>query len=468
MPIFSLPGDYSCGSFGREAEKFVDLLASGGFSYWQVLPFCMTDEVDSPYKSYSAFGGNPRFIDLETLYKKGLITAEELLGARQETPFSCENRRLDVERLPLLFRAASRVEDRTEIEKYIADHENVAQICKFMAIRKKNGDLPWYEWTTDEYDPDVLFAWQFIQYEFFAQWEKIKKYANEKGIKIIGDIPIYVSYDSADVYFNRDMFMTDKDGKPSCVAGVPPDYFAEDGQLWGNPIYDWEKMKLDGYSWWRARMSHMLSIFDGVRIDHFRGLESYWSIPADAKTAKEGKWVKGPGLDFVRAIGEISGEGLIIAEDLGDITEAVEELRRSAGYPGMRVLQFGFLGDPDSPHLPHNYPHNCIAYTGTHDNNTLLGWLWECDDAVRARVLDYFNFFGHFDDSYDSLIKGMLASAAGIVIIPVQDLLNFGVDTRINRPGVAGGNWAYRVTEEQLRSIDWGRYKHLNELYARI
>ncbi|MBE6600448.1 MAG: 4-alpha-glucanotransferase, partial [Ruminococcaceae bacterium] len=308
MPIFSLPGEYSCGSFGKEAENFVDLLAAGGFSYWQVLPFCMTDEVNSPYKSYSAFGGNPLFLDLETLYKKGLITGEELLGARQKTPFSCEYKRLGVERLALLYRAASRVEDRSDIEKYIADHENVAQSCKFMAIRQKNGDQPWYEWTTDEYDPDVLFAWQFIQYEFFQQWKKIKKYANEKGIKIIGDIPIYVSYDSADVYFNRDMFMTDSDGKPSCVAGVPPDYFSEDGQLWGNPIYDWEKMKLDGYAWWRARMSHMLSIFDGVRIDHFRGLESYWSIPADAKTAKEGKWVKGPGIDFVRAIKEISGQ----------------------------------------------------------------------------------------------------------------------------------------------------------------
>ncbi len=468
MPIFSLPGDYSCGSFGKEAVKFIELLKNGGFSYWQVLPFCMTDEVNSPYKSYSAFGGNPLFVDLEVIHGKGLITDEELAAARQSTPYSCEYDRLTEERVALLYRAASRVSDRAEIENYIAEHEYVAQTCKFMAMREKNGGTPWYDWTTEEYDPEVLFAWQFIQYEFFTQWDEIKKYAAEREIKIIGDIPIYVSYDSADVYFNRDMFQTDENGAPSCVAGVPPDYFAEDGQLWGNPIYDWKKMKADGYTWWKARMSHMLSIFDGVRIDHFRGLESYWSIPADAKTAKEGKWVKGPGRDFVRAMKEISGDGLIIAEDLGDITEAVEHLRDSAGYPGMRVLQFGFLDDPDSPHLPHNYVNNCIAYTGTHDNNTLLGWMWENDDGARAKVLDYFDFYGYFDHSYDSLIKGMLASAAGIVIIPIQDLLKFGADTRINKPGVRDGNWTFRATADQLSSIDWARYKHLNTLYARI
>ncbi len=468
MPIFSLPNGYSCGSFGREAEKFIDLLVSGGFSYWQVLPFCITDEVNSPYKSYSAFGGNPLFVDIEALYKKGLVTAEELLAARQASPYACEYRRLEVERLPLLYRAASRVEDRSEIEKYISEHEYISQMCLFMAMREKNAGRPWYEWSEEGYDSEVLFAWQFIQYEFFTQWERIKKYANEKGIRIIGDIPIYVSYDSADVYFNRDMFLTDGDGRPSCVAGVPPDYFSEDGQLWGNPIYDWEKMKADGYTWWYARMSHMLSIFDGVRIDHFRGLESYWSIPADAETAKAGKWVKGPGHDFVSAMQRIAGDGLIIAEDLGDITEAVEELRDSAGYPGMRVLQFGFLGDKNSPHLPHNYLNNCIAYTGTHDNNTLLGWIWECDDATRALIFDYFDYHGHFDNCYDTLIKSMLASSAGIVIMPIQDLLKYGIDTRTNRPGVADGNWAYRATKDQLASIDWGRYKHLNELYARI
>ena len=264
------------------------------------------------------------------------------------------------------------------------------------------------------------------------------------------------------------MFLTDKDGKPSCVAGVPPDYFAKDGQLWGNPLYDWDKMKKDGYSWWKARMSHMLSIFDGVRIDHFRGLEAYWSIPADAETAKAGKWVKGPGEDFVAAMKEISGDGLIIAEDLGDITTEVIELRDGAGYPGMRVLQFGFLGDNDSPHLPHNYINNCIAYTGTHDNNTLLGWMWDLDADMKARALDYFGYSGEWDKSYPALIRAMLASAAGIVILPIQDLLFYGSDTRVNKPGVPDGNWAYRVTRDQLLSIDWAKYKHQNELYARI
>ena len=467
MPIFSLPGKYSCGSFGKEAEKFIDLLVSGGFSYWQVLPFCMTDEYNSPYKSYSAFGGNPRFIDLELLFEKGIITRDELFAAEQKTPYSCEHERLEKERIPLLFKAASRVSDRAPIENFIEKNEYLAQVCRFMAIREKNGDRPWFEWENEEYDENVLFAWQFIQYEFFTQWAKIKEYAKKNGVKIIGDIPIYVAYDSCDVWANRDMFLTDKDGNPSSVAGVPPDYFAEDGQLWGNPLYDWKKMKADGYSWWKARMSHMLSIFDGVRIDHFRGLEAFWSIPADAESAKEGKWVKGPGKSFVKAMQEISGDGLIIAEDLGDITEEVIALRDGAGYPGMRVLQFGFLGDNNSPHLPHNYVNNCIAYTGTHDNNTLLGWMWDLDADMKARALDYFNYSGDWDKSYPTLIKAMLASAAGIVILPIQDLLIYGSDTRLNRPGVADGNWTYRVTAEQLNNIDWANYKHQNGLYAR-
>ena len=467
MPIFSLPGDHSCGSFGREAEKFIDLLVKGGFSYWQVLPFCMTDEYNSPYKSYSAFGGNPRFIDLEALNEKGLITGAELAVARQKTPYSCEHERLEAERLPLLFRAAARVKDRAPVEVFIAEHPYIEQVCRFMAIREKNGDRPWFEWTTEEYDSDVLFAWQFIQYEFFTQWARVKSYAAERGVKIIGDIPIYVAYDSCDVWANRDMFRTDEEGKPSSVAGVPPDYFAAEGQLWGNPLYDWDKMRDDGYTWWRARMAHMLSLFDGVRIDHFRGLEAYWSIPADAETAKAGHWVKGPGEDFVAAMKSLSEDGLIIAEDLGDITPEVAALRDSAGYPGMRVLQFGFLGDTDSPHLPHNYINNCIAYTGTHDNNTLLGWMWDLDAETKELALDYFNYSGDWDKSYKTIIKAMLASAAGIVILPIQDLLIYGSDTRLNRPGVANGNWMYRVTREQLSAIDWEHYAHLNRLYAR-
>ena len=467
MPVFSLPGEYSCGSFGKEARGFVDLLVKGGFTYWQVLPFCMTDEYNSPYKSYSAFGGNPNFIDLEALFEKGLLTRAELEASRQKTPYSCEHKRLEAERLPLLFRAAARVKDRAPVESFIAAHPYLAQVCRFMAIREANGDAPWFRWKHENYEPEVIFAWQFIQYEFFTQWDRIKSYAAGRGIKIIGDIPIYVAYDSCDVWANGGMFLTDEKGRPAAVAGVPPDYFAEDGQLWGNPLYDWAKMKEDGFSWWKARMSHMLSIFDGVRIDHFRGLEAYWSIPASAKSAKEGHWVKGPGMDFVAAMKEIEGDGLIIAEDLGDITEEVIDLRDRAGYPGMRVLQFGFLGDGDSPHLPHNYINNCIAYTGTHDNNTLLGWMWDLDADKKERALDYFNYSGDWDRSYPTILKAMLASAAGIVILPVQDLLVYGSDTRLNRPGVADGNWMYRVTSDQLLGINWEKYRHLNSLYAR-
>ncbi len=470
MHISTLDGSYSCGSFGEEAKKFVDFLRDCGFSYWQVLPFCMVDECNSPYKSYSTFGGNPYFVDLPTLFKKGLITKEELDSQRQQTPYSCEFVRLYHTRYDVLKKASERVSesDRAAVEAFIESDSYLYDFCVFMSRKNANGERPWYEWTVDEINEDVLFMWKFIQYEFFTQWAEIKKYANENGVKIIGDIPIYVALDSCDVWSNRRLFCIDGDNKPTCVAGVPPDYFAADGQLWGNPLYNWDEMKKDGYRWWRDRLSHTLRLFDGVRIDHFRGIESYWAVPGGAKTAREGSWKKGPGMELVNALSEVAGDRLIIAEDLGDITKEVAELVNKSGFPGMRVFQFAFLSDSDNPHLPHNYINNCVAYTGTHDNNTLLGYLWEMDGNTRRRMLRY---CGYESDDWTggcgAVIRSVFASPAGLVIFPVQDLLGYGSDTRLNIPGKADGNWQYRVTDEQLKSIDRFKYRELNSLYKR-
>lgn len=469
MHISTLYGDYSIGSFGDNAKDFIDFLSDCGFSYWQTLPFNMADDCGSPYKSYGAFSGNPYFVDLDKLAQKGLLTVEELNAAKQSSPYSCEFERLDKERFALLKTASSRVcgEDKEKIQRVISKKKPIFDFCRFMALKEANNYSEWIDWKNDEYNDDTLFAWEFAEYEFLLQWNEIKSYANSKGIKIIGDIPIYVAYDSSDVWANKNEFQLDAHGHLKAVAGVPPDYFSKDGQLWGNPLYNWSAMKKNDFAWWRERIRYMFELFDGVRIDHFRGIESYWSVPKEAKTAKEGKWVKGPGKKFVDTLREMAGEKLIIAEDLGDITDDVVKLVDYSGFPGMRVLQFAFLGDYDSPHLPHNYINNCVAYTGTHDNNTLLGYMWEASDAVRRRVIDYCGMDEDWDKSYDNIIKSMLASHAGLVIVPIQDLLNFGSDTRMNIPGSADGNWRYRITREQLKQIDTEKYRYFNSLYAR-
>lgn len=539
MHVSSLPGGYSCGSFGESAKEFIDFLADCGFGCWQVLPFGIPDGFHSPYKALSAFAGNPYFLDLETLAKNGLLTRAELDAAREGTPYTVEYDRLDRERLPLLRIAARRAwQDPTlarEIERTIGADKNLSVFCDFMARRKVNGGVPWYLWTENGTDEDELRLWKFLQYEFLREWDGIRAYAALRGIRLIGDIPIYLDYDSADVWANPGEFQLDARLRPTAVAGVPPDYFSEDGQLWGNPLYNWDEMKKNGFRFWRNRLGAMFRLFDGVRIDHFRAIDSYWSVPADAMTAREGKWVKGPGMEFIRAIKETAAEAsakaalrdasvrskiadsdaphasdqvgsakaavtpddpagrghapsgenpggevtsgmpgaekFIIAEDLGDIGESVRHLVDASGFPGMRVMQFGFLGDSESPHLPHNYPENCIAYTGTHDNNTLLGYLWELDPATRGRVLSYCGYRGRDDwdrpEAYDAVIRTMLSSHAGTVILPIQDLLHYGSDTRINTPGRAGGNWEFRLTREQLDTIDRGLLREWAELFGR-
>ena len=468
MHISSLWGEYSEGSLGKAAKEWIDFISDCGFGVWQVLPFCLPDDFSSPYKSYSAFSLNPYFIDLDRLHEMGLLTSAELEGARQCTPYSCEFERLFAERMPLLARAAERFSDSGKIRGFLDGHKQTENFCRFMALRKANGELTWNEWTVAEPDESEQRLWEFTQYIFFEQWKEIREYAHERGVKIIGDIPIYVSWDSADVWSNPTQFLLDARSLPTAVAGVPPDYFAKDGQLWGNPLYDWEAMQNDGFSWWKERISFMTELFDGVRIDHFRGIESYYSIPADAETAKDGVWCKGPGLALIDAIKSVSGDRLLIAEDLGDITDAVHELVEKSGFPGMRVLQFGFQGDSDSPHLPHNYKNNCIAYTGTHDNNTLLGYVWELDADTRKRLLSYCGFEGDdWNSCYDSVLRTMFASHAGLLILPVQDLLLYGSDTRLNVPGRSGGNWSYRITRGQLDGISRDKFRKWNSEYGR-
>lgn len=468
MHISSLYGDYSIGSFGKSAKEFVDFLSECKFSYWQVLPFCMADDVNSPYQSYSTFAGNPYFVDLEILKSKGIVTDAELESQRQQQPYSAEYVKLYHTRLNFLKVLSKRVKYVDDVNKFIEENPYIKQFCEFMALKEANDNKPWAEWENEEYSEETLFMWKFIQYEFFTQWANIKEYANNKGIKIIGDVPIYVSLDSADVWANKEQFLLDEKNVPTCVAGVPPDYFCEDGQLWGNPIYDWEAMSKNGYKWWIDRIKHMTNMFDGVRIDHFRGLESYWAVPYGEKTAKNGKWVKGPGMELINKINEVTSDRLIMAEDLGEITAEVEQLVKDSGYPGIRVFQFGFLGDYDNPHMPHNYCNNCVAYTGTHDNNTLLGYLWELDEGNKKRMLEYCNYHSpDWEKGFDSILRSMFASCAGLVILPIQDLLGYGSDTRINIPGKADGNWQFRITKEQLQSIDKNKFRHFNELYKR-
>lgn len=469
MHVSTLWGDYSEGSFGQAAKDWIDFLCDCGFSYWQTLPFCLPDKYNSPYCSFSTFSVNPYFIDLPTLQKEGLLTEAEVDAAKQKTPYSCEFKRLANERLALLNLAAKRCTDKKGIEEFLKKHPRTADFCKFMAIRTSNNDLPWTEWVNDTVDEEVLQLWQFMQYTFFRQWKEIKDYANAKGISIIGDIPIYVALNSSDVWAAPEQFQLDEDNKPVGIAGVPPDYFSADGQVWGNPLYNWDKMEADGFTWWKDRISLMCELFDGVRIDHFRGLESYFSIPADETTAKNGKWIKGPGMSLINALREVCPDKLLIAEDLGDITPEVAKLVRDSGFPGMRVLQFAFLGDPDSPHLPHNYDNHCIAYTGTHDNNTLLGYIWDLDDETRRHVLTYCGYFGYdWDNGYDEILRTMFQSHAGLLILPVQDLLLYGNDTRLNVPGTDEDNWSYRITKEQLDKIDRNKFFEWNKLYGRI
>lgn len=468
MHISSLFGEFSIGSFGKNAKEFVDFLSDCGFSLWQVLPFGVLDNFNSPYQSYSSFAGNPYFVDLEQLKNKGLMTETELFSQRQHQPYHAEYERLKEERISFLRKISGRVTYQEKIEKFINENPHIEKFCRFMAMKEANRGKAWRDWDEKKLCQETFFMWKFIQYEFFAQWKRIKDYANSKGIKIIGDIPIYVSLESSDVWGNRELFMLDRDNLPIFVSGVPPDYFSVEGQLWGNPLYDWEKMKETDFLWWMDRLSHSFELFDGVRIDHFRGLESFWAVPYGEKTAKNGKWLKGPGMELIKRINDVWGDRLIIAEDLGEITPDAEKLAEESGFLRTRVLQFGFLDNSDNLHMPHNYEANCVAYSGTHDNDTLSGYLKNLDYDSKKRFSDYCDVASdNFEGNIDSAIRALFASHADIVILPIQDILCLDSAWRMNIPGEKSGNWQMRITKEQLEGIDKNKFRCYNKIYKR-
>ncbi len=482
MPIFSLPSPYGIGTFGKAAYDFVDFLSSGGQTYWQILPIGPTSFGDSPYQSFSSFAGNPYFIDLDLLIKDGLLTEKEITTY----DFGESHSKIDYEKLynnryPLLKLAFNRFKPDSSYDEFLSKNADwLNDYSLFMAIKSSYNGAPWYSWdkkliTRDkdaikqaklDYISDINFH-KFLQFKFYMQWSALKSYANKSGVKIIGDIPIYVALDSADVWANPQQFQLDDDYVPKAVAGVPPDVFSQDGQLWGNPLYDWDYMKTTDYAWWKLYLGHALKRYDVVRIDHFRGFESYYSIPYGDENARCGKWVKGPDKALFNAFKQEFGNNLpIIAEDLGVITPAVRKMLKFTGFPGMKVLQFAFSGESDNDFLPHNIPRNCVMYTGTHDNDTIMGWLTNSDANTVKQAKAYFNY--QSDNSFNwAMIKSAMSSVADTCIIPMADFLGADSSARINEPSTLGENWSWRIEGGCLN--DWlaNIIKENTELYGR-
>ena len=487
LHVSSLPGEYGIGTLGKEAYSFIDFLEKAGFGAWQVLPLSPCDSYNSPYSGASAYAGNIFFIDPEILFEKGLLTSEELTLCKCSDIYTTQYSFINDTREDIFKKAFSRLDEKAfkEIDSFKEENPWVLDYALFCALKKKHHGLPWYEWdegiklrkekelesAKEELKEEIDF-YIFLQCEFFTQWGALKKYANEKGIGIIGDMPIYLAHDSADTWANPKLFSLDENLFPAKCAGVPPDYFCEDGQKWGNPLYNWEEMKKDGYSFWVKRIEHSAKMYDSVRIDHFRAFSAYWEIPA-GESAKSGKWQKGPGMDLFNVIKKRLPDADIIAEDLGDIDEDVIKLLKDTGFPGMGVMQFGFISSGNSPHLPHNYSEKTIGYTGTHDNTTLLAWLWEANPATRSYALDYCGFNGDWGQggadspAIRSFIRTLWRSGALLSIVPIQDLCGFGGDTCMNHPGTAEGNWCFRLTKSALSQIDTSFYKNLNDIYHR-
>ena len=485
MPISSLPGPYGIGCLGAEAVKFVDFLAQAGQTIWQILPLSPTGYGDSPYQSCSAFAGNPYFIDLDALRAEGLLTQAQLDAADWGAdPCQVDYGAIYNSRYELL-RAAYKAwragcaglhgcryyypDDYYAFT--LANEDWLDDYALYMAIKTEQKMKPWTEWPRDyrlreaaalaryrEENEEEIGFWKFLQYKFSAQWQRLKAYANSKGIRILGDMPIYVSADSVDAWAGGALFELDGEGGFARVAGVPPDYFAADGQLWGNPLYDWGYHRTTGFAWWIKRVRYAASIYDLIRIDHFRGFDTYWAVPAGSATAKTGRWEQGPGMELFRALEDALGRLPIIAEDLGDLCDSVRQLLADSGFPGMKVLQFAFTGG-DNEYLPHNHPINSVVYPGTHDNTTLADW-WE----NAATKLEKYNVAVSLrltgpapteaqveaigtDTARTALIRAALGSAAQRAIIPMYDWLGLGAEAHLNTPGRLGGNWAWRAAE---------------------
>jgi len=493
----SLPGRFGIGDLGQEAYRFADFLEASGQSLWQVLPLGPTGYGDSPYACYSAFAGNSLLISPDRLVEAGLLTKEDL----EETPAFAETE-VDFEGVHRFkdeilrkayehFAGAHHSDLKNEFETFCAKHASwLDDYALFRALKDLHGGKPWHEWDAPYVRRDSnalararealrtqIEAQKFYQFLFFKQWSDLKRYCNERGIRLIGDIPIFVAHDSSDVWTNPEQFKLDQDGRPIVVAGVPPDYFSKTGQLWGNPLYNWDRMITDGFKWWIERVHATLQTVDILRIDHFRGFIACWEIPGGDSTAERGRWVEAPGREMFIAIRNALGELPIIAEDLGVITPEVEKLRDDFNFPGMRILQFAFSSDPKNQDLPHNYHPNVVVYTGTHDNDTTVGWFQSvagegstrnADQIERERsfALRYLNTLGreiHWD-----FTRAVLTSCADTAVVPLQDLLGLGTEARMNLPNSTSGNWSWRFQAGALTDEVRDRLRGLSELYGRV
>lgn len=471
LPITSLPSKYGIGCFSKSAYDFVDWLKEAGQSYWQILPLGPTSYGDSPYQSFSTFAGNPYFISLEALIEEGVLTEEECEAAdfgKRADDIDYEKQYLN--RYPLLRKAYERsnISENPDYQRFVAENAWwLSDYALFMAVKDRFEGKPWTEWAEDirlrwenamdyyrrELYFDIEFQ-QYLQYQFYRQWTQLKHYANEKGIQFIGDIPIYVAMDSADAWAHPELFQLDENNQPTAVAGCPPDGFSATGQLWGNPLYRWDYHRQTGYSWWISRLWYCFQLYDVVRIDHFRGFDEYFSIPFGAESAIGGHWEKGPGIELFRRVEEALGWKQVIAEDLGYVTDSVRQLVQESGFPGMKVLEFAFDSRDSgcaNDYLPHNYMENSVAYTGTHDNETIAGW-WksitpEEQKLARAYLCDQHTPAKYLHKSFISLI---MRSRASLCVIPIQDYMGLDNKCRINKPSTVGINWRWRLTEDQL------------------
>ena len=483
----SLPGKYGIGTLGKEAYAFIDFLKKSRQKLWQIFPLGPTGYGDSPYQSFSSFAGNPYLIDFDLLIEAHLLSEEDL----RDVFFGDNEEYIDYgaiynQKYPLLrkayenFKSSDNHEMRENLEHFKRENASwLNDYSLYISLKNHFNGLPWNEWAHDiknrehgamehyknELADDIEYH-NFIQFLFFKQWGDVKRYANENGIKIIGDIPIFVAADSSDAWANPEIFLFDEERKPVKVAGVPPDYFSATGQLWGNPLYNWQKLKETNYSWWVERVRANLSTCDIIRIDHFRGFEAYWAVPYGDDTAINGQWEPGPGIDLFNAIKSQLGKLPIIAEDLGLMTQGVIDLREATGFPGMKILGFAFDSGEENDYLPHTYTKNCVVYTGTHDNDTLIGWFQKAKEEDRQFARDYLNSRSDDEIHWDA-IRGAWSSVANMAISPVQDFLGLGSEARINTPGVAAGNWQWRLRHEVLTDELAERIAKLTRVYSR-
>ena len=488
--LSSLPGDYGIGNLGPGARSFVDFLAESGVRYWQICPIGPTGYGDSPYQLFSGRAGNPYFIDLGEMLADGLLTTAEVAGLRQLPAGRVDYGRLYENFWVVLAKAhdrfaATKTDEVNGLGSLAAFRGRNAgwlePFTEFMALKAHFGGRSWTTWPEEfrSWSPQLRAALPgtaareaerhtFYQYLFFGQWERLRRHAATRGVGIIGDVPIFVALDSADTWQNRAVFRLDAHGQPLAVAGVPPDYFSAEGQLWGNPLYDWEHLARTGYAWWIDRLRAAFELYDIIRLDHFRGFDTYWEVPAGAPDARVGRWLKGPGLPFFNAVRQALPQARIIAEDLGYIGQDVVQLRRAAGLPGMKILQFAYGHDANNVNLPHFYPPDSVAYTGTHDNITTRGWLENLTPDYAARIKDYFHLNGA--RSAWPIIRAALATSSRLAIIPIQDLLDLPAAATLNRPGTTEGNWQWRFTAGELAGLTErpaATLRHWIQLYDR-